>query len=157
MSRLTIAGIKTSSRSGSLANISWTTLTASFSSFHSRAPQRLMPPGAAFPPADGIRFARLWLAITANPTTMQFSFRRGRIMSPNTLSSLLTAREMSAARLWTMLLRILLLPWILLVHDIISRGLGPWAGWGGTFASGPLIIKRNSVRAFVFEQICWRK
>ena len=121
------SGIKWSSRSGSSANNSWTTSTASFSTFHSPAPQRLRPPRASLPPANGIRFAILWLLITATPKTTQFSFRRGRIMSPKTSSSLITARERSANRRsstgWTLLLRRLLL-----LRLRISRGLGR-AGW----------------------------
>ena len=41
---------------------------------------------------------------------------------------------------------------ILLDHDIISLGFGSWAGWGGTFASGPLVIKRISVRAYLLRK-----
>ena len=39
-----------------------------------------------------------------------------------------------------MLLRILLLPWILLVHDIISRGLGPWVDGEGRLPPGRLSL-----------------
>ncbi len=99
VSRLTkaAAGIKWSSRSGSSANIFLDYVDSIF--FY-------LPFASASEAeaAKGITPTSEWNKIrdtlaadhrAATPTTMQFSFRRGRIISPKTSSSLITAREAS--------------------------------------------------------------